>query len=238
MNKKNLLTIGEMSKLTGAGIKALRYYERVGILPPAYIEPNSGYRYYSIDQIYIVDIITFCVELDIPLKELTIPNEDFLTRGKEIAQKKIQSLQKGLCLIQEIEQKTQYKPGIYTQEIPQKTFYVKPCGGSIKNLNKVEIVREFLDIQYSDALTYPESGILCKHTPKATEYYAFIEVPVTRKDLMQIPAGTYHCIQTKESQIENPHEVFKNHLAGKNSYLAIEVENSFKPQHELRIIAF
>lgn len=47
---KEYLTIGEVSKMKGVGIKSLRYYDRLGILKPAYINPDTGYRYYSIEQ--------------------------------------------------------------------------------------------------------------------------------------------------------------------------------------------
>jgi DNA-binding transcriptional MerR regulator len=68
MNQKSdFLSIGEMSKLTGAGIQALRYYERKNILKPAYTDPDSGYRYYSYEQLYFVQKIINCVNLDIPL---------------------------------------------------------------------------------------------------------------------------------------------------------------------------
>ena len=42
---KNLFSIGEVSK-----IKALRYYHKMGILIPRYIDNTTGYRYYSINQ--------------------------------------------------------------------------------------------------------------------------------------------------------------------------------------------
>ena len=69
MEKKALLSIGEFSKVTGVSIKALRYYHEAGILIPAYIDQDSGYRYYSFHQKAVVDAIQFCVELGIPLNQ-------------------------------------------------------------------------------------------------------------------------------------------------------------------------
>lgn len=68
MKKDNLLSIGALSKQTGVHIKSLRYYDSLGILRPAYVDPSSGYRYYSLQQIPVVDAIQLCVDLDIPLK--------------------------------------------------------------------------------------------------------------------------------------------------------------------------
>ena len=44
---QKLLTIGLFSKITNISIKSLRYYERIGIFSPAYIDEKTGYRYYS-----------------------------------------------------------------------------------------------------------------------------------------------------------------------------------------------
>lgn len=38
MQKQSLLTIGLLSKITDVSIKSLRYYERIGILQPAYTD--------------------------------------------------------------------------------------------------------------------------------------------------------------------------------------------------------
>lgn len=65
---KNLLSIGELSKLSNVNIKCLRYYDQLGILPPAYVAP-SGYRYYSPAQLVLVDAIQLCIDLNIPLKQ-------------------------------------------------------------------------------------------------------------------------------------------------------------------------
>lgn len=65
---KNLLSIGDLGKIKKVTAKALRYYEKLGILIPAYINPDTGYRYYSTEQLLLVDLIQICMELGIPLK--------------------------------------------------------------------------------------------------------------------------------------------------------------------------
>ena len=68
--KEELLSIGEFAKLRGVSVKSLRYYERVGALKPAYVNEESGYRYYSINQISDLDMVTTFIELGVPLKEI------------------------------------------------------------------------------------------------------------------------------------------------------------------------
>ncbi len=94
--KDKLLSIGEVSKLKGVGIKSLRYYERIGIFNPAYINPETGYRYYSMTQMMELDVIITCIELGIPLKDLesyrklsgALDLEAMLERGRASAIKR------------------------------------------------------------------------------------------------------------------------------------------------------
>ncbi len=63
------LSIGEVVKMKGISHRALRHYDDLGILVPAYVNEDSGYRYYSKNQMLILDIITLCVDFGIPLKQ-------------------------------------------------------------------------------------------------------------------------------------------------------------------------
>ena len=58
MNKlsETYFTIGEFASLFKLSKQTLFYYERNNILKPSYIEEN-GYRYYSLEQYFIFDII-------------------------------------------------------------------------------------------------------------------------------------------------------------------------------------
>lgn len=54
---KNMLTIKEVSKLSGVSAHTLRYYDKINLLNPEERDENNGYRYYSLDQIGILDMI-------------------------------------------------------------------------------------------------------------------------------------------------------------------------------------
>lgn len=64
--KNELLSIGEVSRMKGVSPKSLRYYEQLGILTPARVDEHSGYRYYAMSQMIVVDVIITCIELGIP----------------------------------------------------------------------------------------------------------------------------------------------------------------------------
>ena len=42
--KEQLLSIGKMAEINGVSIPTLRLYDKNGLLKPAYIDPESGYR--------------------------------------------------------------------------------------------------------------------------------------------------------------------------------------------------
>lgn len=68
METHSLLTIKEFAELCQVHPKSLRYYDSLGILKPCYVNPQNGYRYYSIYQRDLVGAIQQLVEVGIPVK--------------------------------------------------------------------------------------------------------------------------------------------------------------------------
>ena len=60
--------IGEISRLYGIGVDSLRYYERIGLLQPERSE--SGYRHYSVRDIWKLNIIRDLRELDFSMEQI------------------------------------------------------------------------------------------------------------------------------------------------------------------------
>lgn len=65
-----LMPIGRFSRLTGVGIKALRHYDEVGLLVPAAVDDETGYRFYSPEQVETAEAIRILRRLDMPLDEI------------------------------------------------------------------------------------------------------------------------------------------------------------------------
>ena len=64
------LTIGEFSQLTHLSVRTLRRYHQGGLLEPARIDDDTGYRYYSSEQIPTAQVIHRLRELGVPLAEV------------------------------------------------------------------------------------------------------------------------------------------------------------------------
>ena len=65
-----MLKIGEFSKLSPLTVKALRFYEKEGILLPASTDKWTGYRYYSIEQMQRLNTIRHLQRLGFTLDEI------------------------------------------------------------------------------------------------------------------------------------------------------------------------
>jgi DNA-binding transcriptional MerR regulator len=64
------LAIGDFSRATHLTVKTLRHYHDTGLLEPAQIDPQTGYRRYTTDQIPLAQIIKRFRDLDMPLSEI------------------------------------------------------------------------------------------------------------------------------------------------------------------------
>lgn len=51
------LSIGDFSRATHLTVKTLRHYHRTGLLEPADVDPHTGYRRYTAEQIPLAQII-------------------------------------------------------------------------------------------------------------------------------------------------------------------------------------
>ncbi|GEN89100.1 MerR family transcriptional regulator [Oceanobacillus sojae] len=67
---KNLYSIGETAKLNNIPIQTLRYYDKMGLFTPAFIDPESNYRYYHEKQFFYLDIIKYLKYIDTPLNQI------------------------------------------------------------------------------------------------------------------------------------------------------------------------
>ncbi len=65
-----MMPIGKFAKATRLSVKALRNYDRLGLLSPAYVDHGSGYRYYRLDQMRRADAIRMLRIADVPLSDI------------------------------------------------------------------------------------------------------------------------------------------------------------------------
>ena len=67
-----MYSIGTFSKLTKTTIADMRFYDKEGLLKPAYTDSKSGYRYYLSSQLVTVQKILSLRQIGIPIEQIKI----------------------------------------------------------------------------------------------------------------------------------------------------------------------
>lgn len=95
--KNSLLKIGEMAELNHVSTQTLRLYAKNKLLEPEYLDPETGYRYYTLEQCAKLDLIRALKSCRLSLEQI----------------KEIFSLSSEERLLQALEEQT----GVLTEEI-------------------------------------------------------------------------------------------------------------------------
>lgn len=74
-----MLKIGEFAKVGQVSIATLRYYDQCGLLKPLVLDPETGYRYYALDQVPRLNRILALKELGFSLEQIAQLLEEALS---------------------------------------------------------------------------------------------------------------------------------------------------------------
>ena len=222
---KKYLTISEFAALRNVNINSIRYYEKQKILLPAWIDPDTKYRYYLPEQLNVLDAILLCIRLGIKLKELKqyietdrILNEkQILEDGKKLLQKRLSSIERGLEITQfnldnmEDNEKYRCETTIYFREIGDRYLIETPFYGKWDDLVQKEksVMELFHDAQKADMAPVFPAGILirCDIQPALVSLFVQVLRPTDGDErVVQIPAASFSCFQadlTHDTNIAN-----------------------------------
>lgn len=80
------LSIGDFSRATHMTVKTLRHYHEIGLLEPADVDPRTGYRRYSAEQIPTAQVVRRLRDLGMPLAEIraVLASPDVSLRNQHI----------------------------------------------------------------------------------------------------------------------------------------------------------
>jgi DNA-binding transcriptional MerR regulator len=71
LREEQMLKIGFFSRLSGLSVKALRYYDQIGLFSPAQVDPFTGYRYYTVGQLADLNRILALKDLGLSLGQIS-----------------------------------------------------------------------------------------------------------------------------------------------------------------------
>jgi DNA-binding transcriptional MerR regulator len=133
-----MFTIGELSKLTQLPVKTLRFYHEQGLLVPACVDPDTGYRYYDQRHVETARAIVYLRNLEFPLSDIrqildSSRDEDFLTilqRQQSVVKERIKALRKAAkSLDQFITEERKARMANTVNEIQEKVLTPFLMGG-------------------------------------------------------------------------------------------------------------
>lgn len=96
--ENELFSIGDTSRQSGLSVSALRFYDRVGLLVPAWVDPASGYRWYSAKQLHTAELIAVLrrVGLALPEISLILTHDQDKSVLREVLAEHVDRLEQGL----------------------------------------------------------------------------------------------------------------------------------------------
>jgi DNA-binding transcriptional MerR regulator len=79
LRERTTLKIGEFARVGQVSIATLRHYDQCGLLKPNALDPDTGYRYYLLDQLPRLNRILALKELGFPLEQIASLLEEDLS---------------------------------------------------------------------------------------------------------------------------------------------------------------
>ena len=124
-----LMRIGEVAAFFNVSVKALRVYEKMGILNPVKVDEKTGYRYYTAEQVKQLDAVLELRELGFSLAEIQkllekgVSKEQYmevLVHKKIMWQEKVDQAQDRIDAIDEVIEKLKSsKPPVKLHELSE-----------------------------------------------------------------------------------------------------------------------
>ena len=92
MDKKTLIPIGKMAKANNISIATLRLYDEIGLIKPVFIDPQTNYRYYDVNQTSRLDLIRYMRDMGMSIKDISLllEKEDIDLIEEKLVERNIQ----------------------------------------------------------------------------------------------------------------------------------------------------
>lgn len=215
------LKIGQMAKLNHISEQTLRLYDRMGLLKPQVVDPDSSYRYYDIRQSAKLDMIQHMKTLGMSLKEITdlfnSRDTSSITGRLEEKNKQIDLEMRELKnqkraverMVESIERYQNSPPdaSIVLEYINKRYIYCIDSGINFYNYDirvyegilrklKGSLRQDMLpETFFLNAGTILRQDHLLQRQFVSTEVFVFVDKEFAESDLVrQIHSGTYLCI--------------------------------------------
>ncbi len=229
--KENLLSITELAKLRQVTSETLRYYDRIGLITPDYVDPQTRYRYYSIRQYEKLGTIKELRQLGMSIHDITDyfsgrnlrKSHQLLLHQLELLEEEIRKqqllseiLRRKLHFLSEI---TPPPPvdKVFCRAFPQRYMitFGEPAGGSREHAFAFTRLERYLD-EVAPILASDRIGVYADWylLEPSDDYIPAVPMIFVERDAIEsehkrtIPPGDYLCMNYRRGELERYHPSF------------------------------
>ena len=209
---RKYLTIGEVSEMMKISPRTLRYYDKIGILKPAYSDPDGGReRFYSYGQLEALTIIMLCSEMGLSSKEMrgiaAQQGQNFfnylMEQGVKLAKEKVETLRNTMLQIESFNEQVERikrsnaSKGIYRRMFDTRCVAILPCGESdtAEELDRKSTELYTKAAEKGIALSY-HGGVVGISNGASIGWFVYLEALEDKEDddlILHLPQGSYDC---------------------------------------------
>lgn len=232
MKPAGLFSIGEVSKITGMHIKSLRYYDRIGVFVPEYTDENTGYRYYSFDQLQSILAVRTCLGSGISLTRLenykngdVIDYTGLLQDASEKIEQEMALLKKRLTYLDFMKQEVSFNNdainGGFRKCSGSIALWLTPFSGDIRDFDrKAAYLRLAADAAKNGFQITPlYFGLLMKQNSKGRRIYLmagledFLKIENDNDHIFRTPDTGYSCVSRPDLDVTAAEDIWPEYFA-------------------------
>jgi DNA-binding transcriptional MerR regulator len=201
---ENLMPIGEFAAASRLSQKALRLYGENGMLVPAWVDPDSGYRYYRAAQLHTATLIALLRRAGMPLAEirsfLRAPSLEQLEAYERAVVDEFAERRRVLRYVKRI-LKEEPMYDVRTKRVEEQPYVSRTKHVLVPQLGPF-IAETFRELERDDA---PEPGFVLYHGPVNGDEDGPVEVCVPKADGdKRLPPGQIAFTDISGEQCEFP----------------------------------
>ncbi len=250
-----LYSIGDTARIMGISVQTLRNYSNTSLLEPAYINEETGYRYFSFQQFHIIDRIKYLRGMGLSLSRIeNIVKDGGIDTIVDALEERSREIEREIQELQDVKNDISWYVN-YFKYHKQKNVFCLPRVEYFKERNilytdiqendtieeiEVRLAKEKTLLQKNKGRYYRQFGYaldyssIIKRVWNPSQYYIFVEKKpdADQDNIRTLPEGYYLCMKFRlyhleELNINILHEYFMG-MKPPKIVIANEYEDNLK----------
>jgi DNA-binding transcriptional MerR regulator len=186
---ENLVTIGRFAEAAQVSQKALRLYAANGLLPPARVDGDTGYRYYGVEQLHTARLIGLLRSAGMSLLEIRRLLASRSTEALDLYEKRLEQQLVERCEILEYVRRVMEEEPMFevkVKQVPAQRYAARTANVRVAQLEP--FILETIGELSTEAVAGPPFTIFHGAVTEESDGPVEVGVPRTDGDL-ELPAG-------------------------------------------------